>query len=888
MVEHTEKTTPKDVSEFEREQLSFFLSSSDMASTLTELNPSLAWLPILAEMNLLQTDAALPLWVEQNFASLDAVREVVANLHFFKLESAAILEHRLNSQRDRLDFLPAKCWELIIRHIRNNPHGRLQSEWFQLLPRLKRGDLSTDVLGRIAEVLTPKLFVGERYGWYDLPDRKIEKPTDVISIKYDVDSGVSEDDFFASWPVAAPVAIEGQLIHILTNSLGRVLADAMDVDVESNVGLSISDVDVPSVAAHEQNSHHSGFLSIVRITAELWLRLIEKNIGKARSVLREWQNSDFRLLHRLALYAAAHRKVPPGHAADVLIHLPQGELFLTSSRVEVHRLIRKRWPEFSFRQRSMIEKRIVEGPPTNWFRDGTDLSQVMDQRRFPLLLDLERTTVPLGDEASTLLKEIRDRHPQWRDVEPEKAGFVMWQGGVTSVAGNKNELASVPSNRLVQVAKQLRDDSDFMKGDPWQALCQDDPSKAFLGISDAPTAERWHEWAWRPFLWAATKITDTDELNRIATLLAKWPKEATFEEASSGAAWWMDQVSEKLKAPSLWALWDLVEQRAPRQTQVLNNDPFGTALNDASGHLASVLLKRTPRPKDQIELGKRLRTRYEKLIGGGDLFSLLARVTLSASIAFLFERAPKWTTANILPSFDWDSPDASAMWSARKYSNHIGSAELFRLVKKPFLDLFLRPDTSDEDLRQFSDWLGVILIANQTGNATYPLAATEVRSVLRRAGRSSLSTFAHRLAIEMESASPEEKPKVWRDYVGPVFQGAWPLDVELQTPAATFKLVQILLATGPAFREAATVIMPFIRPEDPRKHASVFAISQASPELYRVAPKEMLDLLSAVAGDAPDRTLYGLDNALNKLKEEAPHLVQTRQFQNLAAQAFQA
>jgi hypothetical protein len=620
MVEQTEKITPRDVSEFEREQLRFFLSGSDIVSTLTELNPSLAWLPILAEMNLLQNDAALPLWVEQNFASLDAVRQVVANLRFFKLETAAILEHRLNSRRDRLDFLPAKCWGLIIRHIRNSPQGTLQSEWFQLLPQLKRGDLSTDVLGRIAKILTPKLFVGERYGWYDQPGRKIEKPTDVISIKYDVDNGVSEDDFFASWPEAAPVATEEQLIYILTNSLGRALADAIDVGVEGNIGLSISDIDVPSVAAHEQNSHHSGFLSIVRITAELWLRLIEKNISKARSVLREWQNSDFRLLHRLALYAAAHPKVPPKHAADVLIHLPQGELFLTSSRVEVHRLIRKRWPEFSFKQRGLIEKRIVEGPPINWFRDGANLTQVMDQRRFPLLLDLERSTVHLGDEASTLLKELRDRRPQWRDVEPEKTGFVMWQGDVTSVAGNKSEFASVPSNGLIQAAKQLRDETDFMKGDPWQALCQDDASKAFLGISDAPTAERWHEWVWRPFLWAATKITDTDELNGIASLLAKWPKGATFEETSTGAAWWMDQVSEKLKAPLLWAVWDLVEQRAPRQTQVLNNDLFQTAVNDASGHLASVLLKRTPRPKGQIELGKQLSTRYEKLIGGGDLF----------------------------------------------------------------------------------------------------------------------------------------------------------------------------------------------------------------------------------------------------------------------------
>jgi hypothetical protein len=138
MADKEEKTTPTDVSEFDREQLRFFLGDSDMASTLVELNPSLAWLPILAEMNLLQNDAALALWVEQNFASLDAVREVVANIRFFRAESARILEHRLNNQRDRLQPLLAKCWQLIIRHIRNEQPGTLQSGWFQVLPQLKR------------------------------------------------------------------------------------------------------------------------------------------------------------------------------------------------------------------------------------------------------------------------------------------------------------------------------------------------------------------------------------------------------------------------------------------------------------------------------------------------------------------------------------------------------------------------------------------------------------------------------------------------------------------------------------------------------------------------------------------------------------------------------
>jgi hypothetical protein len=886
MLEPTPKTTPIDVTDFEREQLSFFLSGSDIGSILSETNPSLAWLPILAEMNLLQDDTALPLWIERNFNNLDAVREVVANLRFFKSESARILEHRLNSQRDKIEPLPAKCWQLIIRHIRNAQNGTLQNEWFEVLPLVRRDDLSTDVLERLAQVLTPKFFVEKRFGWYDETDHQIKTPTDVMSIKYRVDEGVSEDDFFGAWPKTASAATEEQLIRALTNALSLVLADAINVGVESAVGLGISDVDVPSVAAHEQNEYREGFLPIVRVIAELWSNLIQKNARKARAILREWESSDLRLVHRLAIYAAADSKIPPSQAADVLIKLPQGELFLTNSKVEVHRLVRSRWSEFPPKRRAALEKRILEGPPAKWFKEGADISSPMDSCRFELLLDLERSKVPMGTEAAELLGQIRKRHPRWRDAEPEKVGFTIWQGDVTSAVGSKEKLSSVPSNQLIQAAKKVAAEAGIMDGDSWQGLCQAEPITAFRGIENAPASERWHEWAWRPLLWAATNITDANELNRIGGLLAKWPKKASFAETAPGAAFWMDQLSEKLRAPILWAVWDLIEQRSPRRTESLGKDAYAAALNDASGHLASVLLKRTPRPKTNAELGKQLRIRYERLIRGKDLSALLARVRLSAAIAFLFQRAPKWTTANLVPSFSWDSPDAPVMWAARKYSNHIGSSEFFGLTKKPFLELFSRPDLPEEDLRTFSDWLAAILLANQAGRADYPLTTTEVRSVLRRAGHSSLSSFASRLATEMKSAASAEKAKVWSAIVGPVFRGAWPLDVELQTSMATFRLVQILLATGAAFGDAATEILPFIRSESQRQHTSIYSISETSEELYGVAPEKMLDLLVAIAGDAPQRSLFGLAKALEKLKGKSPGLGHTKAFQKLLSQAM--
>jgi hypothetical protein len=311
------------------------------------------------------------------------------------------------------------------------------------------------------------------------------------------------------------------------------------------------------------------------------------------------------------------------------------------------------------------------------------------------------------------------------------------------------------------------------------------------------------------------------------------------------------------------------------------NDLLTASLNHPAGRLAEVLLKKLTKGPDDREPPEPLRARLDKLIAAGGNFGRLARVRLAKEVSFLFERAPAWTKDKIIPLFDWSSPDAGAVWSARKYASYIGSPELFGLTKQPFLDLFGRADVSREELQVFATWLTAIMIANESKQADYPITPAEARSALRRAGVESLSSVAHHLAIEMERARSEEKLSKWHDVVGPVFQSIWPLDLELQTSASTFKLVQLILASGAAFPEAAEVVVPFIRPDDARHHTSVYSISKADDVLYSSSPEKALDLLGAVVGEAPAPGPYGLRKALERIREQAPQLANTRKYQKL-------
>jgi hypothetical protein len=315
-------------------------------------------------------------------------------------------------------------------------------------------------------------------------------------------------------------------------------------------------------------------------------------------------------------------------------------------------------------------------------------------------------------------------------------------------------------------------------------------------------------------------------------------------------------------------------------------DVFNDALNAPPGQLAEVLINKLTKEQEG-ELPSELRTRLDRLIGAPGRPGLLARVRLAADLPFLFDRAPRWTKLRIVPLFDWSLSDAPHVWSARKYSNHIGSPELFGLVKESFLQMFYHSGTSAEDLDTFAEWVTSILLANQAEAAGYPLLPTEARSALRRAGASALSSVGHRLAVEMESATAEKKLARWRTVVGPVFQAIWPLDVELQTSAATFKLVQIVLATGDAFSEAVDIIVPFIRADDPREQTTVFSIAEAPDTIFRAAPSKMLDMIAAVVGEAPPGSIYALGKALERLRAIDPTLANTRKFQKLLEYASQ-
>lgn len=569
--EEGQKRTPSEVSEFEREQLRFLLSDNDMGATLATINPSLAWLPFLWQMQLVKDERQLIAWIERNFADVQAIRDVVANLHFFGPDTAVFLEHRLNSRADALKPLLLKSWRLIIRSMKATKKGPLEDEWFEIEPQVKRGDHSAALLERLAEALRPKLNLRKPYSLREEAHKRAVHLFDLMMIEYEVADSLSGEEVLEAWPADAAAETDARLLAQLSTTLRTTIEDAIEVGVEGE-RFSQSDNDVPSIAHHKQNDNHSGFYPIIRVSANLWLRLAEKSQPIALSIVQQWSKADCRLLRRLALFASKYAIVPANLGSDILLEMPLGELFLTGASVEVYELIRSRWNEFERKRQEAIVSRLCKGPPRRWFRQDADIDGAVDRARFDLLHDMKRNGVDIGEAADLLLVEISARRPKWKPRPADKAGFHVWHGSdADSSASTADKLENVADDQLVPEAKRIVAAREFWENDNWRDLCATDPDRALRGLVKAAESGDWTPQLWQQFLLTRKSYADSVAEQQVARLLLQWPT-GTFEGVADPVSSWLYEHALTLDDAPLWQLWDRIADYSLTEKSEVDDD----------------------------------------------------------------------------------------------------------------------------------------------------------------------------------------------------------------------------------------------------------------------------------------------------------------------------
>ena len=875
---------PSDTSDFEREQLSFFLAHHDARAMLLEYNPSLAWLRTLADLKIVGLDQPwLVPWLELNLEKPDAVRDVVANIGLLGTKVGEFLDFRLRHLRAPLTDPYRTAWDLIVRHLRSHGGNGLGDGWFAIQPRLGRGERTTEVLELLTDLLRPRVQVTKRFSIEDMRGQPANELRDLMSVGLETDENIDVPEIVRAWPENLAPELDVRLLTRLSEALERALDDAVTLGLEVADEFSATDSDVPSVADHPQNRYRHGFLPIVRVIADVWTQLARKDSEAAMRFVQGWSDSPHKLFRRLALFAAADPAVTPDMVSMVLARLSIAQHFSSNTTVELFRVLRARWHDLPEATRREEERIFAAGPEIEPSREGVDVERLVDRARYEGIGVVRDLGEPLAPETVEIFADIQRRYPEWQQRSAEETGFHVWMGEVTQVGpADAQSLGGVADEDLVATAQRLDANAPFGDGNHWSTLCGIDPERALRGLIAEANAERWSPAAWRALLSSRAVPSSPAFAEAMASALIEVPAEVLSEILLALANWLATPQALALDA-IFWRLWDRTLANLSEEPDDHNTARyFDRAINTPVGNLAEAILKKLPSTDVDGGFARVIEPRLDALCGLPGHNGVLARVRLGADLAFLHARAPSWTTAWLVPSFVWTDPLALAMWSARVYSSVVGSPALFGLTKEPFLELFGRVDVPSKLKEDYADWLLIPLFSNQAHEAGYPLTFVEARTALRLAGPGALWQIGHLFAVEMEAAKSDEKLRVWRDIVGPVFRGTWPLDVELRTSRANFKLVQMLRASGQAFPEAVDDVIPFLAKESGQGHVTtIHSLGEADAELYELAPRKLLDLVDAIVGDSDAGSVYGLKKVLDRIVEADATVVGLAKYQRL-------
>ena len=146
-----------------------------------------------------------------------------------------------------------------------------------------------------------------RWGEEAATSSESESVHELLRLEFESTTYPSSVEILALWPEIADQ--ETALFRSLDRALLEALEEAEDVGYSEDwdrIGF-----DVPSVASHPQNEHHSGFYPITRTLADLWHRIGARDRERARALGLAWADSRFLLIKRLSLFTLAHDVFTP-------------------------------------------------------------------------------------------------------------------------------------------------------------------------------------------------------------------------------------------------------------------------------------------------------------------------------------------------------------------------------------------------------------------------------------------------------------------------------------------------------------------------------------------------------------------------------------------------
>jgi hypothetical protein len=884
---------PHDLLPWEREQVAWILKHSHVAGAVAGENISEAWIAFIGERELITSDGALRWsvgqWAARRLANISAFSTMVGLVDKLRPETGDEILRGLRAVNPgQVPTFLVTGWRLLVESLTR----RSAVEFWKKHYAEKRVEDGTALGPDLAELIKPlvptmRLRSARPYVVQDEPTEL----SHVCEVNFEPTDDHGEED------VLCHVREGSALVWPLLRRASEALIGSLDLAVDAErirLGFDVTDYDVPSVAQHAQNEHRNGFLPVVRLCAELWLRAARIDAGRARSFAQSWKSGGLRITSRLWLFTSlGDPERSSTSMASALLELGQTDFWrIHKEAVDLLKAIHLSDAGHA----DALIARILQGPD-DLARLELELQQRVRDREIWIRLMALREASALPEAAERELQSIIERNG-WRQRLTEPEYFSMWMGRVIEgPIGDPVPLEEAATEQRVEIATRLERDDPLHQTDVWRAYCSSDPTGALQSLIAVGPAEPFMP-RWRDLLWSVSRPDERNVpvLTWALNHLDGYTDENLVSITHPLTDAYVSAVERQIAVEDRWwdRLWCLAEQWS-RTDQVGRRDPgyalISNAMNAPGGKLTRLLVRPMgPRWNDlSVVERETIERRLGTVVGSDTTAGLHGRAIAVELIAWLHHYIPQLISGPLKGALGADSPEGIALRSILVgMSRSVGTDLRFLLRDEVFRGV--EEHQSDESAAVSNAASRVVAEAlddlKREPTDAAKLGRGHAKHVLTEASDGIRSGAATVLGEWLAAVPPNNQAAAWRDDYKPVFIDIWPLDKKYRSEWASRALAKFALAAGEGFPDAFDTIQPYLVPLTDAWPQVHFFTMDRGQEVIRAHPEKVLSLLwcllrpPVAKGRSTD-----IPEILDALKEADHNLAQDRRLQLLEERA---
>lgn len=809
-------------------------------------------------------DPRLILWVAKRGGHLDE------NFEFF-IEQAL----ELSPPPEPL----ASLWRLIIAGRHRDASN--QHDLYKWGRAFSKAGLTPAIRMELRRVLTPKVQIREGYPWDSGNDQitgseRFNRAID-WEIVFDSDfahSALDEISKSAKWQNGLP-SLVGQAADLLH--------EAMDLMAELGGASARSDRShwhQPSIGRHAQNQKFRDWTVLIDLLRDAWLANSEVAPDIASREVHRWMEICYPVFRRLAFFAAAEK--PELFRLESVLNWIVSEdrwwLWATETQREILRLMAAIAPTLTLEYSKDLGRAILAGFPAGMFDLATSPEQIerlQEREIWRRLSTLREGGAKLEGSVESALDTLLKKHPSWGTLK-ESDEFPVWVGD----DGDWQKSSQTPRSRK-ELEDWLRDNSavdDVHSEDDFRERCRSDMAVTIKALVSLSCRGIWPTDRWRQALHAWSDETFAKRAwRRLECSLSAMPNDV-FEKIASPVAYHLKAAAKHVagKKETFFSLVRRILDAYRGEQKDVLNDPISDAINHPVGYVTEALLTwwyaQSPKLADNQGLDEPIRSLFEA-IAVPSVFSFRhGRLLLCTNIITLFRVDPNWTSAKLLPLFDWrTSADASAAWSGFLWSPRL-YWPLLAALKEPFLQTVDHYDELGELADQYVGLLTFAAIERQEPFNSNDFAVATAK--LPDEG------LAHALRIVSDGLrrAADRRNDYWNNRGRPYFRAIWPKTQTRRTARVSNQFAELLVSADEAFPEALATLRDWILPLG----ETSFALHQLEESgLSARFPGEALEFMSLLVPHQIPWSAGPIKGNLQQIRQAQPDLASDARFARL-------